>query len=89
MEFEDGWLEREFETVGLHADTLSRRNVLEGIETRGLTQPIGNNHGRQSVICPLLYNYLRRAERDLEGFRRKLQVEATREAPQWNIGVRA
>jgi hypothetical protein len=84
-EIDDDWIEKELKSLNLDSTTLSRRNLLEGLETRGLTEPVAGNHGRQVVICPLIFYFLKRAEKDLDAFRHKLRREALREAKEWKL----
>jgi hypothetical protein len=85
VQIDDDSVEKALLNIKIESTTLSRLNLLEGLETRGLTQPVGGYHGRQEVIVPLIYYYIERAERDLHGLLQKYAREARREAPEWGV----
>jgi hypothetical protein len=61
VEIDDDWIENVLNAAGYSSTTGSRRNLLEGLEVRGLTQPVGGDRGVQVIVTPIVYRFIKRA----------------------------
>ena len=77
---EDEWVEGELALLGLHSTVSGRRNILEGMEMRGFTEPVGRARNRQRIICPVIFFYVRavdNAERLIAKYKEEIASKST------------
>jgi AAA domain len=87
-ELNDDWTEAALLKAGFHSTTDVRRKLLEGLEVRGLTEPVLENPSVQAIVAPVVYRFLKRSESNLDRLLGKYLSEIKLEASSW-IGLRA
>jgi hypothetical protein len=91
MELNDDWTEKTLIAAGYASSTTSRRNLLEGLEVRGLTQPVGGDHSVQRIIAPVVFRFIKRtftSRSDGSGLERlvsKYKTEIEGERENWGL----
>jgi hypothetical protein len=91
MVLDDDWIEKTLNTAGYASNTTSRRNLLEGLEVRGLTQPVGGDHSVQLIIAPIVFRLIKRtftSRSDGKGLDRlvtKYKMEIEGEKDNWGL----
>jgi hypothetical protein len=91
MELDDDWLEKTLRSAGYSSNTTVRRNLLEGLEVRGLTQSVGGDHGVQIIIAPIIFRFIKRtftSRSDAQGLNKlatKYKLEIDGEKDDWGL----
>jgi hypothetical protein len=91
MVLDDDWIEKALSAAGYASNTTSRRNLLEGLEVRGLTQPVGGDHSVQLIIAPIVFRLIKRtftSRSDGKGLDRllmKYRMEIDGEKDNWGL----
>lgn len=84
-DLDDDWVEIYLRACGFSSTSRVRRNMLEGLALRGLTEPVGGNQAIQRIIAPIVYIVIKRTEPKLEKLLATYLREMERDAPNWRL----
>ena len=91
MEIDDDWTERLLKAAGYASNTTVRRNLLEGLELRGMTQSVGGDHSVQVIIAPIVFRVIKKIfssrpdPKGLEKLVMKYRMEIDGEKDIWKL----
>jgi AAA domain len=71
--------------AGVESTTMARRNLLQHLEFRGLTQTEKDNRGRQRVITPIVYRVISESEKSVLSYIEKLKREIETDFTEWGL----
>ena len=77
---DDDWIEGALAEVGILSTVLIRRNILDDLSMRALTEDFEGNPNCQRIIAPLVYRVVKKAERDIDKLIKKYEGEMVQEA---------
>jgi hypothetical protein len=78
--FDLDWVEEALCAAGYSSTIMLRRNLLEALRVRALTEPTDGNPDVETIIAPIVYHVIRKAERNIEKLIDKYRLEIGREA---------
>jgi hypothetical protein len=62
-----------------------RRNLLAGLEVRGLTAAVGDDRGRQVIVAPAVFYYVKNTDGELKRLAGKYARDIPAEAAEWGL----
>lgn len=80
LSFDSDWIEDALMSAGYCSTVMLRRNLLEDMRVRALTEPTEGNPEVETIIAPVVYHVIRRSEKSIEKLIEKYRLEIAREA---------
>jgi hypothetical protein len=85
-EMDDDWVKQALRGVGYEASLSARRNLLEGMEVRGLTaRPEGRGSDVQVIIAPMIYYIARATHPDIDRYIESFAEDIRFEEGDWQL----
>lgn len=85
IQIDDDWVDETLKKLGYDTTTIIRRNLLEGLELRGLTEPEMENRSIQRIVAPIVYHYIKKSEPDIDKLLEKYASEIDGEKDLWSL----